>query len=456
MQASRERVSHCVLFLSLMLFGLGGCARLTSIYRSGEIPVDAPHIVSIDAKQRMLLTSPVKESADVAARLRFCAEPPPDVFTALAASLGAEASVGQGADPAAAAKLASSISENASTVERSQTINILREAMYRNCERYLNGALDREEFIIQAARDQQLIVQVLAIEQITGAARAQATALTTVAKSAASGVTDTGLETLAAAKKDLEAKRTLSDKATNDAKALVPPGACPATPYDAGTPPTGSTAAQVTAKNEACAAAKAAEARTTESKAYLATVQEAVARQSEVSSQVQGTATSAAFQAAAMNEAVARQIVDIVKQNHAFDEIGMTCVVKMRKLKNGEELPNYCVTILNKLFETRQAQLLIAEGLDPKQVQIFTEGLVQEARSNAAVVWDYLAKNGGVTSQSLEALATAGKVRIPDTTLSALAVADSQEAFARVFQRLSNPTQNGLRLAAGGANTEKP
>ena len=439
-----------VLVVALWLLALSGCARLTSIYRSDSIPTDEPHLVSVDAKQRVVLTAPVKADATSRAVLSFCAEPPPDVFTALATSLGAEASVGQGADPAIAAKLATSISENAATVERSQTVNILREAMYRNCERYLSGAYDAEEFIVQAARDQQLIVQVLAIEQLTGAARAQATALTTIAKSSASGVTDTGIETLANAKKDYESKLVLSDKARSAATGTAPPaGECPVKPYDPAAPPTGATADQVKAKNEACAAARTAETRTSESKAYLATVQDAVARQSEVSSQSQGSISSAAMQAATVSEAIGKHVADIVRQNSAFDEIGMTCVVKLRQLVGGATLSPYCEKIIDRLMQTRQAELLITAGFDQNRINAFALGFLEKAHANADVVWNYLASHGGVTKASLQALAKIAGVRIPDTRLTEFAATTSQQTFSQVFQRLDNPTQAALRNAAG-------
>ena len=46
---------------------------------------------------------------------------------------------------------------------------MLRELMFRTCERYLNGAYNDLEMSIQAIRDQRLMVSILAIEQITGA-----------------------------------------------------------------------------------------------------------------------------------------------------------------------------------------------------------------------------------------------------------------------------------------------
>jgi hypothetical protein len=439
----------CVLRLFVHLLALvalllaTGCARLTSIHRAAVVPLDRPNTISVDAKQRMVLSQPAPNGRPA---LRFCTEPPPDVFSALAASLGVDASVsGQGARDATA-RLASTLSENASTIERTQTINVLRESMYRNCERYLSGAINDDEFIVQAARDQQLIVQVLAIEQITGAARAQASALTTVAKAAASGVTDTGLQTLAAAKKDVDARRGISDKAVADAGSLPPEGPCGSLPLDPTAPPTGISATQATAKNDACATAKAALARLKESESYFATVQNAVDRQSEVSSTASGAVSSAALSAAAVSESVAKQVVDIVKQNHVLDEIVMACVVKVRR---NEPITPLCERVLDGMLATRQAQLLSIEGYSVGEVNQRINVIVEETRTAAGVVFSWLEKRGGNTPDNIRTLAKAAGITIPVRTLNALASSGTNEtSFALAFQRLSKLDQSALLSAA--------
>ena len=425
-----------------------GCAT-PSIYRTSDLPADRSHIVSIDAKQRVLVSTPVPKRDDRGAALpsdwRYCAEPPPDVFSALAASLGAEASLAEGADPSIAAKLAYSISENAATIERSQTVNVLREAMYRNCERYLNDGISRDELIIQAARDQQLIVQVLAIEQITGVARAQATAIETAAKAAASGVTDTGIQTLAAAKKDYETRRADGEKIAAAATALPPVGAC-AAPLDPAAPPAGATAAQVDAKNAKCAEQKKADERTKEAQAYFATVQDAVARQSAVSSEASGEITSAAQTPTAAAAAVAAQIVEIVKQNHAFDEIGMTCVVRMRS--KDRELPPYCENLLAQMARTRQAQLMVDEGFDLKLVDERRNAMAAATSTKALAVWNKLASGQQVPAAALDALAKKAGAPIPAATAAKLAAAVGFAEFERAFTNLSESKQTALGNAA--------
>lgn len=131
-----------------------------------------PRVITVDAKQRDVFVAP--PPADLAGKSswRICAEAAPDVFSALSASASLEADITSRSGKAAAA-----IAESAGTIERTQTVNLLRESMYRTCERFLSGALTPQQFIVQAARDQRSMVAVLAIEQLTRAARPAATIL---------------------------------------------------------------------------------------------------------------------------------------------------------------------------------------------------------------------------------------------------------------------------------------
>ncbi|HUD72400.1 MAG TPA: hypothetical protein VMQ62_10600, partial [Dongiaceae bacterium] len=138
-----------------------------SVFRHEQLDPTAPSVVTLDAKQRAIL----KANA-VGGISRFCSEPSPDVFTVVAQALSAGAGVNKSADPAsleATLKAAFSSAELGSTIPRTQTINMLRELMFRTCERFLNGAYSDLEMSIQAIRDQRLMISILAIEQLTGA-----------------------------------------------------------------------------------------------------------------------------------------------------------------------------------------------------------------------------------------------------------------------------------------------
>lgn len=165
-----------------MAFGLlaiclltGGCARLNSIYRTKDIDKGGTaKVLLIDAKQRAILTSerPVRQEGGtyIATYRAFCAEPSPDVFTVLSQAASLSGSFGQDTTSInAALQAAMSSAESGATIPRTQTLNMLREMMYRTCERYMSGALDESQFAIQAIRDQHTMVSILAIEQLTGA-----------------------------------------------------------------------------------------------------------------------------------------------------------------------------------------------------------------------------------------------------------------------------------------------
>lgn len=147
---------------------LTGCsANHHSIYR--HQPVAPPSVTLVDAKQRAILSAIPTTGSGAA---RFCAEPSPDVFAVIAQAVSADGSFGRSGDPKvveAALKAAFGSSEQGSTIPRTQTNSLLREMMYRTCERHLNGAIGSLELSAQAARDQRLLVSILAIEQLTGA-----------------------------------------------------------------------------------------------------------------------------------------------------------------------------------------------------------------------------------------------------------------------------------------------
>lgn len=437
---------------------MGGCAELNSIYRSQTLPDNKPHVVSIDAKQRVILSNVSKTTANnpKTAIVRFCAEPPPDVFTALASSLGAEASFSKSVSPELAAKMAVTMSENAATIERTQTINILREAMYRNCERYLSGAITEDEFIVQAARDQQLIVQILAVEQITGVAKAQSTALTTIARAAAGGISDASLTMLANAKKDIDIRSKASAEVMSEANKLPPTGGCGTSPMNEASPPSGVTADQAKAKNTKCAEAATAAKQAKESEEHYALIKETVAKQGSVSSEAQGQLASAAFSSSKTSMEIANKVVEIVRQYKAFDEIDMTCVVKLRKEK---EPPDYCKKLLEQIAKTReaelalkmqeaslhQAQLGLEEAkLDSARVKLLRTEMDTKSLSEAELVWKKLESN--VTPTNLKVLAN--KAGLNSRGLSDLVVGNDFQKFIKEFKRLPTDEQEKLARAA--------
>ena len=190
-----------------------------SIYRQRPVVGELPTAITVDARQRVLLSQlgPI-ERANPAGRdplfRRFCAEPSPDVFTVLGVSASGSGSLGLGADKSvnAALQAAFSSSETGATIARTQTVNMLREMMFRTCERYLSGSISRDEFSIIAARDQRIMVSILAIEQLTGAVTPPRTVI------AVGGTAQTGFDATQVVKALAEAQGNV-DSAAEEVKA---------------------------------------------------------------------------------------------------------------------------------------------------------------------------------------------------------------------------------------------
>ncbi len=161
-----------IALLATSLF-VQGCAEANSIYRVSKLSGSDPVVIASDAKQRFLLSQIEKvPDNDRPAFRRFCIEPSPDVFTVLSQSASGSGSLGLDTNSKslnAAIQAALSNSETGTTIPRTQTLNMLREMMYRTCERYLSGAIGEIELPIVAIRDQRVMVSILAIEQLTGA-----------------------------------------------------------------------------------------------------------------------------------------------------------------------------------------------------------------------------------------------------------------------------------------------
>ncbi|MBM3482652.1 MAG: hypothetical protein FJX66_05065 [Alphaproteobacteria bacterium] len=116
---------------------MGACANFESIGRRSNLPDDGSHesrAIHLDAKQRLVFAKGGGDRDDDPAAV--CAEPSPDALSAIAASAGIGASVpSQGAASAAAALQTSA----ASIGLRTQSITLMRDALYRVCEAYYSG-----------------------------------------------------------------------------------------------------------------------------------------------------------------------------------------------------------------------------------------------------------------------------------------------------------------------------
>lgn len=155
--------------LILLCVALAGCAKFNTAFRT----YDSKESVMIDVKQRGILS---KNHPSYPERYVVCAEPSPDALASYAAELAGSADVkGEvGVSSSAATQ------ENAAFVGlRTQSIQLLRDALYRLCEGYANGALQEQQFQTLARRYQRNMVALLAIEQMTGTVKVPPVTITT-------------------------------------------------------------------------------------------------------------------------------------------------------------------------------------------------------------------------------------------------------------------------------------
>jgi len=158
-----------IFFVLLLVTFISGCANFKSIHR--DLDVNNGEGALIDIKQRAIIVSKNQRkitSSDEEPVYLVCAEPSPDSMSALSASIAAEASV----PDQAKLGLTASLQEGAAFVGlRTQSIQLLRDSMYRYCEMYMNGAISKSQYELLLRRNQRYMVALLAIEQLTGAVK---------------------------------------------------------------------------------------------------------------------------------------------------------------------------------------------------------------------------------------------------------------------------------------------
>lgn len=162
-----------VAYILLSLSVLQGCASWSTYNKQRDFVDGAPSVVFIDAKQRAIISTP--KADDVTGRIRrFCAEPSPDALSAIAATGGLNISAVSKGELG----YAQGFSEGAASIGlRTQSIQLLRDVMYSNCQAFLNQGVTGFGLETMQRRFQSTLVAVLAIEQLTGVTKANAAAL---------------------------------------------------------------------------------------------------------------------------------------------------------------------------------------------------------------------------------------------------------------------------------------
>lgn len=204
-----RRSLHLTALAALLLAGCS--ANHNTAFRHQSLTGSS--VTLIDAKQRAIYSR--FEGAGSGEIQRFCAEPSPDVFSVVAQALSGGASLGKSADPKAlelALNAAFSSSEQGSSIPRTQTVNMLREMMFRTCERHLSGGIGELELPLQAIRDQRLMVSILAIEQLTGAVTPKPVVIGAAASGSSGSSGAEAAVRLDDLQKDLQAKKAAEAK----------------------------------------------------------------------------------------------------------------------------------------------------------------------------------------------------------------------------------------------------
>lgn len=149
-------------------FVISACANFTHFNESQSGFDGRQKTTFIDAKQRVIVSNKLSDD-----QIRTCAEPSPDALSAIAASQ--DLSFGNGSIDLG---LGNALAESAGSIGlRTQSIQLMRDAMYRLCEMYMSGAISDLSFETMNRRFQSSMVAILAIEQLTGAVRPPALGL---------------------------------------------------------------------------------------------------------------------------------------------------------------------------------------------------------------------------------------------------------------------------------------
>jgi hypothetical protein len=125
-----------------------------------------------------------------------CAEPSPDALSAYGSSLAGSAN-----SERVQAQLAAAIAEQSGSIGlRTQSITLMRDALYRVCEGFRSSAITDEQYYLLQRRFQNLTMGLLAVEQLTGTVKAQQIALSTSGGAATGDNSQAETEALTSAK----------------------------------------------------------------------------------------------------------------------------------------------------------------------------------------------------------------------------------------------------------------
>ena len=206
---------------------LSGCANLFTSTKDIDLEKNS---YALDVKQRVVVSKKLDLYGDGKVLQVVCTEPSPDALTTISATAGADVasqiarasstqtdgnSDEQNARAQNSRSVTAALAEQGAFVGlRTQSIQLLRDTMYRLCEGYASGAVSPAEFAAMQRRYQSTMLGLLAIEQLTRPVVAAQVVLASTASSAAGARPDdaqvdklrTRLDGLVAADADAKVK----------------------------------------------------------------------------------------------------------------------------------------------------------------------------------------------------------------------------------------------------------
>jgi hypothetical protein len=239
--ASRTKSVHRIARIAMLAsaaLGIAGCAtgEIFRTHKTSSDGIDAADLITTDARQRVIINSDI--SSDSTTGLvdpvrMTCTEPSPDVATAAATSLGAalgKLGVGSGSFSY------QHVEALAQLVERTASIQLLRDKMYQTCLAYANGAITGTTYTVVMSQLDDTILSLMIAETAGGAFGRQLASVSTTANSEAratliglpAGVEELSSLTddLAAAQEKVDAQEAIvgalkaADKDSEEAKKL--------------------------------------------------------------------------------------------------------------------------------------------------------------------------------------------------------------------------------------------
>ena len=197
--------------LTAALISLTGCTTAqNSIFRSFDL--DDGRSIATDASQRIVIntkTHPTSRPGRVNPERIVCAEPSPDVASIVANTFGIGLNVLGKGNAALAGGQGTALAQLA---ERTITVQLLRDQMYRACEAYANGAISGTEYSLLMSRNNDAMVTLMLGETASRTVGRQLAALSAEASSDASAT----MPNIAEMVKDLAEKKTETDKAEKE------------------------------------------------------------------------------------------------------------------------------------------------------------------------------------------------------------------------------------------------